>query len=146
MSAPAPPLLTARRGLEIATVVAIVDHQPRLRMAGSDELIAARSLIPIAPTDLGREVAVEFIAGDPSRPLILGLLHASTPRTDEREPVELVVDGHQVVVQASEQLSIRCGKASITLEANGRVVIKGAQILTQASGSNRIRGSSIQLN
>jgi hypothetical protein len=147
MSAPIPAFVAGlRKGLELATVVAIVDGEPRVRLHGRDEPLVARSLVPIGAAELTREVAVDFIEGDPERPLILGLLHSSPPRAQASEPVELEFDGHHVVVHASERLSLVCGKASITLDASGRVVIKGAQILTRASGSNRIRGASIQLN
>ncbi|PRQ05889.1 hypothetical protein ENSA5_00400 [Enhygromyxa salina] len=153
MSAPASSLIgRVRRGPELATIVAIVDHQPRVRLHDGEQLLVALSLVPIGPSEFGRDVALEFIAGDPTRPLILGLVESPTPSspTDEpaepAEPVELEVDGHRVIVHARQELSIRCGKASITLDANGRVVIKAVQILTQASGSHRIRVSSIQLN
>lgn len=147
MSAPAPTFsATARRGVELATLVAIIDHEPHLRVHGRDDLLIARTLVALGHADLSREVAIDFINGDPSRPLILGLVHSLRAPADQGEPVEITLDGHSVVVGAKQQLSLQCGKASITLDADGRVVIKGAQILTQASGSNRIRGASIQLN
>jgi hypothetical protein len=147
MSAPTTPLLhLAARSVELATLTALIDCEPRVRMSTGEDLFVARSLVPLSATDLGREVAVAFIGGDRNRPLILGVVHASELPADSPKPIELQVDGHQVVIQAATQLTLQCGKASITLDANGRIVIKGAQILTQASGSNRIRGSSIQLN
>lgn len=146
MSAPTPPLLNvSARGIEIARLVAWVEQQPWIRFEAGHEIVAARTLIALAPTDLGREVAVEFIGGDIRQPLILGLLHGGAPSEDATS-VALEVDGKHVAVRASEQLTLRCGKASITLDADGRIVIKGAQILTQATGSQRIRGATIQLN
>jgi hypothetical protein len=147
MSAPTVPLLhLATRSVELATFTALVDGEPRVRLQPGEELLVARSLVPLGQAELGRDVALAFIGGDRSRPLILGLLHAPETTVDAPQPIELELDGHQVVIQAATQLTLRCGKASITLDADGRIVIKGAQILTQASGSHRIRGSSIQLN
>jgi hypothetical protein len=146
MSAPTALLHLAARSVELATLTALIDGEPHVRSAPGDNVLVARSLVPLGPDDLGREVAIAFIGGDRNRPIILGLLHAPEPLSESSEPIELELDGHQVAIQAATQLTLRCGKASITLDADGRIVIKGAQILTQASGSHRIRGSSIQLN
>lgn len=63
-----------------------------------------------------------------------------------REPIELLVDGERVVVDAVEELVLRCGKASITLRSNGRVLIQGTHVETRAEGVNRIKGGSVQIN
>ncbi|EDM73590.1 hypothetical protein PPSIR1_42387 [Plesiocystis pacifica SIR-1] len=47
---------------------------------------------------------------------------------------------------AKRELSLRCGSASITMTADGRVTIKGRQITSQATGAHRIRGGTIKLN
>ena len=40
----------------------------------------------------------------------------------------------------------RCGKASITLRRNGRVLIRGFRVETRAEAVNRIKGGSVQIN
>jgi hypothetical protein len=47
---------------------------------------------------------------------------------------------------AREKITLRCGKSSITLHANGKIVLKGEYILTDAEGINRIAGGHIELN
>ncbi len=37
-------------------------------------------------------------------------------------------------------------QGSIHLAANGRVTIRGTEILSRSAGSNRIQGASVQLN
>ena len=39
-----------------------------------------------------------------------------------------------------------CGNSSVTLYSDGRVIVKGAELLTRATGTNRIRGASVQIN
>ncbi len=51
-----------------------------------------------------------------------------------------------MIVNAKEQLVLRCGKASITLTRAGKILIKGSYVLSRSSGVNRIKGGSVQLN
>lgn len=61
-------------------------------------------------------------------------------------PVEALVDGKRVVIDAQDEIVLRCGKASITLRRNGRIVIRGTYVETRAEGVNRIKGGSVQIN
>jgi hypothetical protein len=60
--------------------------------------------------------------------------------------VEARVDGHRVVLDAEQEIVLRCGKASITLTRAGKVLIRGAYLLSRSSGVNRIKGGSVQIN
>jgi hypothetical protein len=60
--------------------------------------------------------------------------------------VEVNSDGEQFVIRAKARLVLRCGKASITLTRAGKVLIKGAYVSSRASGVNRVKGGSVQLN
>jgi uncharacterized protein (DUF2345 family) len=59
---------------------------------------------------------------------------------------EVVVDGEQVQIKGTEEIVLRCGKASITLRSNGRLIIRGAYVETHASGTNRIKGGAVLIN
>jgi len=59
---------------------------------------------------------------------------------------EVVVDGKRVQIEGTEEVVLRCGKASITLHSNGRLVIRGAYIESRASGTNRIKGGAVLIN
>ncbi|WP_157522632.1 hypothetical protein [Mitsuaria sp. 7] len=100
-------------------------------MSGRDHLDAL-AVAPFAPE-----------TGEP------GALAEATPRglaTMTPAPVELEVDGDRVVVEARRQLVLRCGKSSITLHEDGTVEIRGVDLVSRASGRNRILGGSIDLN
>ena len=103
----------------------------------------ARSAVAITPSHVGRDVALLFDRGDPRRPVIVGLLEA---RVAADHAVRVDADGERVVISAEREIVLRCGEASITLTRAGKVLIKGEYVLTRASGVNRIRGGSVQIN
>lgn len=84
-------------------------------------------------------VALVFERGDPSLPLITGLVQA--PASPEAR-----VDGKRVVITGEDEVELRCGEASITLSKSGKLVIRGAYVETRAKGTNRIKGGSVQIN
>lgn len=71
---------------------------------------------------------------------------APAPVAEREPPIEALVDGKRVVIDAADEIVLRCGKASITLRRNGRVVIRGTYVETRAEGVNRVKGGSVQIN
>ncbi|MDX2148819.1 MAG: hypothetical protein SFZ23_14995 [Planctomycetota bacterium] len=61
-------------------------------------------------------------------------------------PFEVHADDERVSLTARNEISIRCGRASITLTRAGKVLIKGAYVLSRSTGANRIKGGSVQIN
>lgn len=61
-------------------------------------------------------------------------------------PLEARVDGQRVVIEAQDEVVIKCGRATITLRRNGKIIIKGDYVETRATGTNRIKGGSVQVN
>lgn len=102
--------------------------------AASDEGIPARSTVRVTAADAGREALIAFENGDLGLPIVTGLLQA---------PEEMPA---RIEVQAGKELVLKCGPASITLTKDGRIVIRGADVLTRSSGSNRIKGGSVHIN
>lgn len=107
-----------------------------------DRAVQAESLVTIAEDVTGHQVALLFIDGDPARPLIIGplLQQVMTATT------EVIADGVEHKIEAEERLELRCGKASIILEKSGHLTIRGTDIVSQASGTNFMRGASVNLN
>ena len=51
-----------------------------------------------------------------------------------------------MALQASESLSLTCGQASIELRADGKVLIRGDDVLLRAKGTQRIRAGTVSIN
>jgi Domain of unknown function (DUF6484) len=130
-------------GLRERGRVALVTYAGRLGQAA----VAARSVIELHSAQIGHQVALAFENGDPANPLIIGVLTSEGwPLEDRPEHVEIEADGARLIVSAREQLTLRCGAASITLTREGEVTIKGTRLSSQSSGVNRIKGGSVELN
>jgi hypothetical protein len=119
--------------------------------------VTASSTVDLAPADVGRNVVLVFERGDPRRPIVLGVmqetLSSRPPRPGDepeaRQPASQInaeIDGQRVVITADREIVLRAGKASITLTRAGKVLIRGAYLLSRSSGVNRIKGGSVQIN
>jgi hypothetical protein len=121
--------------------------------------LLARSVLALDAEQVNEAVSTRcpvvllFEDGDPSLPLLVGLVRSSTPlldqvlaRSDAPAAAEVRIDGRRRVLEAEDEIVLRCGEASITLRRNGRVVIRGAQVETRARGTNRIKGGSVKIN
>ncbi len=47
---------------------------------------------------------------------------------------------------ASESLSLQCGQSKIEMKANGKVLIKGEDVVIRAKGTQRIRAGTVAIN
>jgi hypothetical protein len=90
--------------------------------------------------------------GNLARPVITGVVSERiAPSRHEasalnRRGQDVVVDGRRVVLEGHEEIVLRCGRGSITLTANGRVVLKGTELVSRSSGTNKIRGATVNIN
>lgn len=86
----------------------------------------------------------------PAAPESASPVESATARTgveeDAPQVIEVDVDGRRVRVVAKDEIVLECGKASITLRRNGRIVIKGTYIETCSEGTNRIKGGQVRIN
>ncbi|HEV2949619.1 MAG TPA: DUF6484 domain-containing protein [Gemmataceae bacterium] len=114
----------------------------------SECLLPARSTVPLKPTDRGREVALLFAGDDVWQPLIIGLLQPAkgAPTPESRPALAAEIDGERLVLTAKQEIVLQCGQASLTLTRAGKVLIRGAYVLSRSSGVNRIKGGSVQIN
>ena len=51
-----------------------------------------------------------------------------------------------VLIEASESLTLRCGASSLVMRKDGKVVLKGKRLLSRASQANKIKGASVNIN
>jgi hypothetical protein len=77
---------------------------------------------------------------------------ARTPTRIDLAPLEdglpevARVDGRRVCIEGADEIVLRCGKASITLRRNGKVVIEGTYVESRSSGIQRIKGAAVKIN
>jgi hypothetical protein len=90
---------------------------------------------------------LRLAAGDavlvwPAKPhcLILGRIASSpvpTPAADVPE---------ELVLEAKKNLTLKCGDGWITFRADGKILIKGKDLVSHAQRLNRIKGGSVAIN
>jgi hypothetical protein len=109
--------------------------------------VPARSTVALHASHIGKQTVLMFEEGDPRRPIIVGCLQdeqaTALPLSGQ---VQVEADGQRLVVSATDRVVLRCGKASITLTKEGKVVIQGAYVSNQSSGVLRLKGGSVQIN
>lgn len=88
------------------------------------------------------------------RPIIVGVVR-DTLRPPERpaevspDPAqtrEVTVGGKKLIFTAHEEIVLRCGKSSVTLRQDGKILIQGEHVVSRANGTNRIKGGAVAIN
>jgi hypothetical protein len=130
---------------KLAAVGAAGELLVECEAAAPGRSLAARTTVPVTEQDLGREVVLMFEQADPGRPIIMGLLQPA-PGPARAGAVAVQRDGESLTLTADREIVLRCGEASITLTRAGKVLIRGAYLLSRSSGVNRIKGGSVQIN
>ena len=100
-----------------------------------DHAIRARSVVRLSSADVGCEVALLFEDASYDKPLIVGRLvkPARSEAIPSRGKVTISHDGEDpICIESRHHIELRCGKASIRLEADGTVSIRGTQILSSS--------------
>jgi hypothetical protein len=126
-------------------------------------------------TDLPASVLLTFDGADLSKPIITGIVSDTlfAPLVNKQDKVDsskqdalidtaskeksfstglinkstdAKIDGNTVTFDAKEEILLRCGKSSILLRKNGKIVIKGTNLISRSSASNKIKGSSVNIN
>jgi len=113
--------------------------------------IPARTLVPLHESQIGSEVALTFEDGDIARPILLGVVQSwdappvRLPAADSNFS-ETQRNPETLLLTAAREITLQCGKASITLTSAGKLLLRGAYLLSRSSGVNRIKGGSVQIN
>ena len=110
----------------------------------------------IHPKNVGRQVVLIFENNDPELPIIIGLMNnpledmvsmeIETKEDQPKLPVEARLDGKRIVLEADDEIELRCGKGSITIRKDGKIVVKGTNLLSRSSGPHRIKGGNVAIN
>jgi hypothetical protein len=136
-------------GIVIGTLAELDDAgMPAVFFPGQPDgrSVAARSTAALSVENLGRQVALMFEAGDPARPIVLGVIQQPGELMNSRKVVEVERDGERLEITAAKEIVLRCGEASLTLTEAGKIILRGTYLLSRSSGVNRIKGGSVQIN
>jgi len=101
-----------------------------------------------------RSVVLIFENGNPELPIIMGIIQSALDRVIEQKtlavlddkPEEVKLDDRRLIFKAKEEIVLQCGKGSITLRKNGKIVIKGTYLLSRSKNINKIKGGAVEIN
>jgi hypothetical protein len=98
----------------------------------------------------GDEVLMCELRAPESRFIVMGRLSnaavdgQSQAESAARDPAPTVPD--TLLVEARECLTLRVGEGSITIRADGKILIKGRDLVSHAKNVNRVKGGAVAIN
>jgi hypothetical protein len=121
--------------LEDGNGCALVDYPGNTRGPLAARMTATAAL-RCRGRDPGREVPVLLIfeGNDPARPIVLDAIEA---------PAE---DDGKLVVEAREEIQLRCGEAVIRIRKDGGILSRGNALVSHARRVNKIKGGAVRIN
>ena len=140
-------------------VVVVADH-PRfivdLQRGSASEIVSAELLSTSnAPLSLmpGDSVLCWVGTNDRDAAVIMGRIGQSVV-DDIEEPVREPNDDadssskvpESLVIEAKHSLTLRVGDGSITIREDGKILIKGKDLVSHAQRMNRIKGGAVSIN
>jgi len=136
-------------GIVIGTLAELgADGVPGVYFPGQVDgcCVSARTTAALKGEDVGRQVALMFEAGDPARPIVLGVIQQPAESAKPQAIFQAQRDGERIEIKADKEIVLSCGEASITLTQAGKIILRGTYLLSRSSGVNRIKGGSVQIN
>ncbi|MDQ1829719.1 DUF6484 domain-containing protein [Massilia scottii] len=143
-------------GVVIGALAGFCENGSPLVSLGDRPALTAMTLVDVGEQHIGMRVAVQFEGGDLGLPLVIGVVRdnsgvgssagASAARVTSECGLSATIDDDEIVLIARRRITLRCGAASVTLDSDGNVEIRGKHLLSRAAGQNRIKGSSVSLN
>ncbi len=141
-----------QNGIVLGNLIGFENDVPLVVFNENPDEVAqsARSVCLLQSEDVGAEIAISFENGNLRSPIILGKIaqRAQAIFQDPGSP-EVILDNappQTLELTAERELTLRCGKASITLTKEGKIILRGTYISSRSSGPNRIKGGSVHLN
>ena len=114
--------------------------------ATGQHTMSARSIVDLELHFVGRDVVLFFADETWHDPIILGVVHGARPgeKPDvESTRVSVISDGERLTLSAAREIELKCGQASLTLTRAGKIVVRGTNLLSRATGVNRIFAKSV---
>ena len=119
-----------------------------------------QAVAPERPWAVGDEVLLATSEAPEARPIILGVVAAALatgpdasaegaaapPTSRETVPETTAIRNTRIVVEAGEELTLKCGGGTIKIRKDGKIIVSGEHVLTRARGTQRIKGGSVAIN
>ena len=115
---------------------------PALSLARDD-----RVLLWVSPTRAGDAVVLGRVGASHSslgRGIAPSVAIAETPIVKPDDATGYTPD--TVVLEAKHSLTLRVGDGSITIREDGKILIKGKDLVSHAQRMNRIKGGAVSIN
>jgi hypothetical protein len=91
--------------------------------------------------NLGDQVIVMSPESPEQNGVVLGRIgRYRVPQTQGSQPPD------HVEIEARETLTLKCGESSVDLRKDGKLMIRGKDVLTRAKRSQRIKGGTVAIN
>lgn len=100
----------------------------------------------------GDKVLVVYENGDPERPVIIGPIvdridfaaAADQPLIEARK--EILFKGKRIIFESTGEVVLKCGDATITMKNDGKIVLRGKELVSRAARNNKIKGGAVKIN
>lgn len=139
---------------ELITITA--NGQAKVDFAGNTfGPVCAQSLVSLPPSEAveGLRLLLQFENHDAQKPIIMGVIkdelvnNAVKTLTLNSDLLDAaLVDGKKIQIDAKDEIELKCGKSSILLRKDGKMVLKGVELTSRALKTNKIRGGSVSIN
>jgi hypothetical protein len=128
--------------LNLARVVTIEKGKITVEVRAAEQKPElAQTVVPHSDLEPDDQVVVARLGGPGSELVILGrLINPEAPARDVR------INGRRVSFEADSEIILKCASATIRIARDGLVAVRGDRVTTQARGTNRIRGGSVEIN
>jgi len=138
-----------RRGVVTGSTI---DGRIRVREEYGERVFTCDTLRLVAGPRLSYTIGTEvlLLASDDDDEIgyVLGALDGSGADTSASPSIAVARDDDATVIRLSARqlLELTCGRASLIMNADGTVVLKGTTVVSRASGVNKIRGAAVRIN
>lgn len=135
----------AAAGTRVGRVAALLDEAILVSLEPDGAIVACDLL----DTGTGRSrklaegeaVLVVVPEGGGGRGVVLGRVLGPAARGATAEPPP-----EEILLEATKGLTLKVGEGSITLREDGKVLIRGRDLVSHAKRTNRIRGGTVSIN
>lgn len=103
------------------------------------DVLHSSSVLPLVLT--AGETVLVWGAGARERGVVMGRVGASGATGSGGVPAP-----DELVLEAGQKLVLRCGDGSITIRNDGKILIKGKDLVSHAKRVNRVKGGSVSIN